>query len=47
MPRSSKFGGTHRRPSTTIFEIFDKPTHTISFRDGLVEEDHVGKGRLV
>ena len=46
MPRSSKFGGTHRRPLSTTFEIFDKPSHTISFRDGSLE-DHVGKGRLV
>ena len=26
-----------------LFEIFDKPTHTISFREGLVEEDHIEK----
>ena len=36
----------HRCPTCTTFEIFDKPVHTVSFREGLVEEDHEGKRRL-
>ena len=44
MPRSSKCGATHRCPSGTTFEFFDKPTHTISFEEGLVEKRSCREG---